>query len=437
MKFFRSKWKCSVYLDSRKGGRNENQDCCACEDTPYGMVLVVCDGMGGGPAGSSASTLAAQAIIQHFKLSSKGTDPEVVMKGSIDAANRLLRDTVKKRPRLLGMGTTCVVALVGEEEAIVAHVGDSRCYFIRNGNVLFRTADHSLVGDMVRNGELSEEDARRANQSNVITKALGLIDGVNPDIEKLQLEPGDTFALCTDGVWGIMPEQDFVEMIGAGDDFSHTLRIVMDKVDGIGRERCKGNYDNASLCLIALDSAKHYMRSQNKLKNQNRNLMIACYLLLACLCASIAANIYQFLNRPSDHHSISSTKIVVDSVADDSRSDKNQRMYKMNSHNRTSHRNTFKEDRNGLIQKIKDIEVMCGPNGDSVYKARQRRQREIKKDYDALLRNYNIEQSQKTARIREVLGSNAIIETRKDGGAPTTKAIKCIDEVLDSLEALK
>ena len=211
----------------------------------------------------------------------------------------------------------------------------------------------------------------------------------------------------------------------------------MDKVDAIGQEKCKGNYDNASLCLIALDSAKHYMRSQNKLKNQNRNLMMACYLLLTCLCASIATNIYQFLNRPTDHSSISSAKIVIDTVADESRSDKNQRMNKMNFQDRTSNRKKFKKDRNGLIQKIKDIEVMCGPNGDSVYKARQRRQREIKKDYDALLRNYNIEQSQKTARIREVLGSNAIIETRKDGGAPTPKAIKCIDEVIDSLEALK
>lgn len=435
MKFFRSKWKCSVYLDSRKGGRDENQDCYACEDTHYGMVLVVCDGMGGGPAGSSASSLAAQAIIQHFKLSSKGNEPEIVIKGAIDAANRLLRDTVKKRPQLLGMGTTCVVAVVGDEEAFVAHVGDSRCYFIRNGNVMFRTADHSLVGEMVRNGELSEEDARRANQSNVITKALGLIDDVKPDIVRLLLEPGDIFALCSDGVWGIMPEHDLVEMICLGDDYAHTLRIVMDKVDMIGRKQCKGNYDNASLCLIILDNAKHYMRNQNKLINKYQKVIIACYLLLACLIASIAANIYQFLNRPLVHHATTASTGIVTPI--DSQDNNDGKKDEENSYKRTSEAKNFKDDKNSLIRKIKDIEETCGTNCDSIYKVRQRKQKDINKDFDALLRNYNIEQSHKTDRIKRMLRSDAIIGTQKVGGAPTTKAIKCIGEVIDSLKTLR
>ena len=89
-----SKWNCSVCIDSRQGGRPENQDCYACADTPIGFAVVVCDGMGGGPGGANASTLAVQAILQHLNSCQPSADVQAALKNAVGSANSLLRQTV-------------------------------------------------------------------------------------------------------------------------------------------------------------------------------------------------------------------------------------------------------------------------------------------------------------------------------------------------------
>ena len=130
-----NQWKCAFYVDSRQGGREENQDSYGYKETPYGFLVVVCDGMGGGPAGAYASAIAVQSIMQEVDEAVPNQNPEQVLKNAVTAANLLVRHTVKEQPKLMGMGTTCVVALISADKAAVAHVGDSRCYVLRNGKL--------------------------------------------------------------------------------------------------------------------------------------------------------------------------------------------------------------------------------------------------------------------------------------------------------------
>lgn len=252
MDILNSKWNCAICIDSRQGGREENQDCYACSDTPIGFVAVVCDGMGGGPGGANASTLAVQAILQHLNSCNPVADAEAALKNAINNANRLLRQTIAEHAELRGMGTTCVVAVVKGKVATVAHVGDSRLYQVRGSRVVFRTADHSVVGEMVRRGELTEEDARRAANSNVITQALGISDTVDPEIDRLQLSVGDRLALCTDGIWGTMSEDQLVGLFCDNKSLRDLVKQTMDSVDMIGQTN--SGYDNLTLGIVRITS---------------------------------------------------------------------------------------------------------------------------------------------------------------------------------------
>lgn len=252
MDILNSKWNCAICIDSRQGGREENQDCYACSDTPIGFVAVVCDGMGGGPGGANASTLAVQAILQHLNSCSPVADAEAALKNAVNNANSLLRQTIAEHNELRGMGTTCVVVVVKGKVATVAHVGDSRLYQVRGSRVVFRTADHSVVGEMVRRGELTEEDARRAANSNVITQALGISDTVDPEIDHLQLSVGDRLALCTDGIWGTMSEDQLVGLFCDNKSLRDLVKQTMDSVDMIGQ--VNSGYDNLTLGIVRITS---------------------------------------------------------------------------------------------------------------------------------------------------------------------------------------
>lgn len=280
-----SKWNCAVCIDSRQGGRPENQDCYACADTPIGFAVVVCDGMGGGPGGANASTLAVQAILQHLNSCQPSADVEAALKNAVGSANSLLRQTVLDHVELQGMGTTCVVAVVNGKTAIVAHVGDSRLYQVRGTKVVFRTADHSVVGEMVRRGELTEEDARRAANSNVITRALGITDVVEPEIDRLSLAPADRLALCTDGVWGAMSEAQVVALISDNKSLREVVRQTMDSVEMMGR--AKPGYDNLTLGIVRIAAPKAPRKPRGKMFMAVLGLM---------LVASLGLNAYFYMS---------------------------------------------------------------------------------------------------------------------------------------------
>lgn len=238
------------FAESRIGGRSENQDYYGSSDTPYGFVVTVCDGMGGGPGGKTASTIAVNEIIMGIKEGNPDDIATNIVLKAIRRANLAIIEAGKSTPNLKGMGSTCTVLLINEESAIVAHVGDSRIYQLRGKNKMFRTFDHSMVFDLVKQKVITEEQARLSAQSNVITRALGIKSDIEIDITELSYDSGDRFLLTTDGVHGAVSELELIDMAS---DKKHALGIVTDEIatiiDGKGRNE-GGGHDNLTLAII-------------------------------------------------------------------------------------------------------------------------------------------------------------------------------------------
>ena len=248
MKIIRTSYPLSGFWDTRQGGRAENQDSCGFVDTPYGFMAIVCDGMGGGPAGKQASELAVNTIAEYVNSVSDVRGLDKLLQQAIEQAHQTIVAAGQKYPELKGMGTTVVAVLFHKEKAIIAHVGDSRVYQFRFGRRLFRTIDHSMVAELVSINKLTEEQARLSGQTNLITRALG---GGNHlvEIDMRPYEKGDRFLLCTDGIWGALPAKDLVERAAKTPSLAGAVDSLVLYVDEVGRQN--GNtHDNLTLALI-------------------------------------------------------------------------------------------------------------------------------------------------------------------------------------------
>lgn len=244
-----SKFGFNGCVDSRIGGRQENQDSYGVADTPLGTLVVVCDGMGGGPAGKTASGLATSTILSVVSSCKPQDNPERILLKAVESANSALMGAVSANPSLRGMGTTCVALLLNRKTAYIVHVGDSRCYVLRDGKVAFRTADHSFVAEMVRKGELTEEQARLSNKSNVITRAIGIRPTVEAEFDKVSIKGGDRFTLMTDGIWGALPEVHLVSALCVDEELPLVVSELVDRVDAMGHNN-GGHHDNMTLAVM-------------------------------------------------------------------------------------------------------------------------------------------------------------------------------------------
>ena len=193
------------FAESRIGGRPENQDSYGYKETSLGFLLTVCDGMGGGPGGKTASSIAVQEIITGVDEANEDEEVANIIIKAIRRANMAVIEAGNENPSLQGMGSTATVLLLSEKSAFVAHVGDSRVYQIRGGKKIFRTYDHSMVFELVKQKVITEEQARLSAQSNVITRALGMLPDLEVDIVERPYIKGDRFVLCSDGIHGAMP----------------------------------------------------------------------------------------------------------------------------------------------------------------------------------------------------------------------------------------
>lgn len=239
----------SLSVESLIGGRSENQDDYGMASTPLGVLVVVCDGMGGGPAGKTASSMARETIMDVVGSADPGANPEHVLKQAVIAANDALMAAENANEALRGMGSTCVCLLVGGDKAYIVHVGDSRCYQLRAGQIAFRTADHSYVAEMVRRGTLTEEQARTSGYSNVITRAIGGAPEVDPETDVVAVRPGDRFALMSDGIWGTMPEPTLVGRLSQATDAATVTEDLTTQVDTLGHDN-GGGHDNLTLAVV-------------------------------------------------------------------------------------------------------------------------------------------------------------------------------------------
>lgn len=275
----------SAYVDSRIGGRRENQDSAGFQDTPLGAVIVVCDGMGGTNGGRIASAIAVSTILEVTSSASQpNPDRKEILRKAIKEANARILAYGKEHSAVAGMGTTVTALIVSEESAVAAFIGDSRIYQLRGGSKVFRTFDHSMVFEMVRRKALTEEQARLSAQSNVILKALGVSEDVEPDIFELPYLKNDRFILCSDGFWGAMPEEDFIRMVSPQTSADKVLAESMAEVDRIGRA-AGGKHDNLTAAFVD-------MKQNSKLKEKmNTTAKIIIAALSACLLVSLLFNI--------------------------------------------------------------------------------------------------------------------------------------------------
>lgn len=185
--------------------RRQNEDSYVAGDG----VWAVCDGMGGAQAGEVASEAACRAI-SGLAMGSSADD----LQSRVAQANAEIFNLALSESTLQGMGTTLTAAVWDGEQLTLAHVGDSRAYLLRSGALEQLTRDHSLVGEMVRQGRLTLEEAAVHPHRSVITRALGTEEHVEPDITRVPLQVADRLVLCSDGLTGQVADGRLAELLG-------------------------------------------------------------------------------------------------------------------------------------------------------------------------------------------------------------------------------
>ena len=208
--------------------RQQNQDAFDARTLADGRVIaLVCDGMGGARAGNVASTMAVELFMRYFLELEHDCDGEERMRQAAAAANREVFQRAATDQECVGMGTTLVAALAGEEEALILNEGDSRAYHVTQSGITRVTRDHSLVEDMVIRGELTREEARNHPHKNLITRALGAEPVLMADCFRQPLEEGSRLLLCSDGLSNVVSEQEMLyEIIHGGEDESCCRRLL-------------------------------------------------------------------------------------------------------------------------------------------------------------------------------------------------------------------
>ena len=196
-------------------------------------LFAVADGMGGAQAGEVASRLAVEAL----KEDSSGGEGVERVAALVQSANRRIWERAGEDASAQGMGTTMTLALVEEDEVAIGHVGDSRAYRIRDGEVEQLTDDHSLVGELMRSGKLSPEEAEVHPQRSVITRALGTDPDVDVDTFSVDARPGDVFLICSDGLTTMVDEEAILEEVERSrDDLDGAAKALVKRANKGGGE---------------------------------------------------------------------------------------------------------------------------------------------------------------------------------------------------------
>jgi len=241
--------------------RKSNEDSFAISGD--GTLLVVADGMGGHAAGEVASRLAVESIERHISGSDPRKEPTIPASfrspvggevglpaparrvlNAIRLANQEIVRSVRKDSSMRGMGTTVVIAHILGSHAYIGSVGDSRAYLVRDGALRQLTSDHTLVNEQVRAGALSSQEARRHPARNILTRAVGSQEDVEPDLIEEDLHSGDLLLLCSDGLTTMVEDGEILKTVLAhGDDPAAGCRALVDLANDHGGD------DNVTVIL--------------------------------------------------------------------------------------------------------------------------------------------------------------------------------------------
>jgi PPM family protein phosphatase len=219
-----------------------------------GRLAVVADGMGGYEGGQEASRLAVETLVATYR-DFAGDDPQAALVEALQAAHHEIRQYSFAHPELRGMGTTCTAAAIvrgtqtgaNYDELYYVHVGDTRLYLIRDGQITRITRDHSYVGRLVESGMISPEEAETHPQRNILTAALG----TNPDLvmdspaQPEPLRPEDVLVICSDGLWGQVRDSEILDAVE-----NQNAEQAGRKLIELARER--GGPDNITVEILRL-----------------------------------------------------------------------------------------------------------------------------------------------------------------------------------------
>ncbi len=241
--------------------RNHNEDNLLL--LPEERVFVVADGMGGHSSGEIASKIAVDEVGEFFRMTSQDQDitwpykmdkqknyDENRLAVAVKLANQRIYEKASAETKFKGMGTTIVtVYFAKDNEVVIGHVGDSRVYFFRDGQLRQITEDHSLLNDYLKAKKLTPEEIENFPHKNVIVRALGMKDNVVVDVNRVEPKPGDIFLLCSDGLSGMVTDEQIQTVLQNTKDLDKACAMLIDSANANG-----GN-DNVTAVLARFEPA--------------------------------------------------------------------------------------------------------------------------------------------------------------------------------------
>lgn len=237
------KWK-AVSVTGLVRANNED-DYCVNEEY---RLFAVADGMGGHKAGEVASRMALRALeAEYIRLVDEGTAPSEALPEAVIWANNQVFAEARRNELYEGMGTTLTACVFLDGGLVVAHVGDSRVYLIRDDGAQRLTEDHSMVQELINQGKLSDEEAGVHPYRNVLIRALGTESGVDVDVRRYSLAGGDRVLLCTDGLTGLVHDDEIAQTVGSIPDPG----ACVEKLVSLALDR--GGRDNITLILVVFE----------------------------------------------------------------------------------------------------------------------------------------------------------------------------------------
>lgn len=229
--------------------RSDNQDSflvevLPCSNNKNSLIAIVADGVGGANAGNVASRTAVE-VIKNFNLDNDKT-PHLALKKAIEAANCEIYEQSQSNKEYQGMATTCSVLVIKGDQAIIGHVGDSRIYRIRNGNIEKLTEDHTLPMRLFKSGEITRTELSDHPQSHILTNALGSSENVEIDITTSLLNENDAYIICSDGLYKYFTDEELMDFVT-----STPLDSSPEKLVAMAYER--GGSDNITVIVVKVN----------------------------------------------------------------------------------------------------------------------------------------------------------------------------------------
>ncbi len=237
--------------------RDHNEDCLGF-DINSG-IAVLADGMGGHQSGEIASRMAVEQVLRQLKylLLEQSNRPITssqmleLVSNTISASNRTIFEASGRLSSRQGMGTTVVAAVIKGSQLYAGHVGDSRLYLLRDGTLKKITRDHSLVQDLIDKGFYTEDEAKQASVSHVVTRALGTADNVEIDMLQQETEQNDLFLLCSDGLTDMLSDSTIAQALN-----QHEMDLDEKAQNLVVQANKRGGRDNVSVLLIRVRSCE-------------------------------------------------------------------------------------------------------------------------------------------------------------------------------------